>query len=459
MLTIWQNHEFTLIGPPLSLGYNTGHQIYFSSLSLYFGLIGLILAKFNPVGAVIPNIVLFVSSIPFFYLFLKKLTHKPDLSLFGTALFAWSPAIVNHARFFWNPNPLIPLSIFFWLSYVFSCEQSLKKYRRLYIFLCGVILGLMFDFHYLGITSGLILGCWMLFKHQYSKLFSYITGFCLGIFPILLFEIRNHAYLTKSLIWNITNHSKIWDLTAPSHPIISLGTPWLSILGLTNTEMSYPLLIYLPITGLIITVLVFLTLQVYRARKLWIQNTTSRKYLLILLITFLFSIVFKVTLHTRYLWGIYPILFWLIAESIYSLKSKLISVLILGFVLSSSLTNVLTARQGRYLVPLTDLALAGNIISEIQPTGAYNISESVTGDAQATALRYFVQRDSVNKPLDQDSYQNLDSLFVLAPSLEDIYAGSRWEFTATPNLELKNYYPVGKNYLYHFVNRASSGPI
>jgi hypothetical protein len=99
---------------------------------------------------------------------------------------------------------------------------------------------------------------------------------------------------------------------------------------------------------------------------------------------------------------------------------------------------------------LADLELAGKFITEENISGSYNISESVTGDARGTALRYYVQRDARIKPLNQSSYKDLDHLFVLAPSLEDIYQGARWEFTATPNLKLTKTYTVGHNYLYKF---------
>ncbi len=113
-LELWQDKQFTFLGSPLAFANLPGSTVFFTSLSLYLGTLGLLLSGFSPLGPIIPNIILTTVSIYFFYLLALRLLKRQSQALFATVIYAFSPITVYYTRFFWTPNTLIPLSVFFW---------------------------------------------------------------------------------------------------------------------------------------------------------------------------------------------------------------------------------------------------------------------------------------------------------------------------------------------------------
>lgn len=451
MLQLWQDKEITLLGPPLSLGLGSTKEVYFSSVSLYFGMLGLFLTNFDPVGAAIPGIILSVLSIPALYLFLKSVGKSERLAIIGTMLYAWSPAIVHHARFFWNPNPILPLGVFFWLSFEYSQKLAWGYKKMSLSLLCGIILGLMFDFHYLGIIGGVLSAIYLLLSKEYRALIAYLFGGIIGAFPMIIFELRNHFFLSKNILWNITNHGVALDLAARKNPVVDIAAPWLSILGVTPTELPYPTIFTLSTLLLLMLATGIIFWQICVARRIWKSNNHFH-YLIFILTSIVLLALAQNSVNTRYVWGIYPLIIWLFADGISRFKNQSILIILAIFIVANSVVNITSPRNlSKQIIPLNDLEEVGKIIAGEHNTGSYNLSDSVTGDARGVSLRYYVQRDSQIKPLNMNSYQNLDILYVFAPNVETILAGNRYEFTATPNLKLERSWTIGSNYLYKFV--------
>lgn len=432
MLQIWQEKRITLLGAPLSLGYGTATEMYFSSLPNYVGLLGLLVARFNPVGASLPNMFLLLLSIPFFWLLVKKLSRNALTPLLATLIYAWNPLTVNQARFFWNPNLLIPLSTFFW--YFISIGA---------MFWAGIIIGIMFNFHYLGVIGGVLYAIYLVFKRFWSKLARYLAGAIIGSAPILIFELRNNFYLSKTLLRNIQNSSG--DVLARTHinPIVGSVKLFLTQLGVISGDLYYPIIGIFSERSAIVVAVIMLALLIYTGIRIWRVNPPARAYLVIFIFATVIVSIMQMANFTRYMWGMLPLSTWLLAESLVRTRSKLIVVVIMGFMLGSSFVNVLhNSNNSTQTLSLAKLENISNTIIEDNPTGRYNISESFIGDARFVALRYFLLRDAAVKPQDVSGYHNLDRLYILALDADHAMDGGRWEFIATPDLTLTEAFPV-----------------
>jgi len=444
-LEIWQNKELTLIGPPLSLGFNSAKEVYFSSLSLYLGLVGLLLGHFEPASAASLNVIITLISIPFFSSFVRLFTSNKKLQYFATALYAWSPLVVAHTRFFWNPNLIIPLSVFFWY-FVSRFEKSSTSLWSLLT--AGFLVGLMFDLHYLGILGGALYATYLFISRRHRPLLIYLLGFALGSLPIFLFEIRNHFYLTKTLWDNIMGGAAIWSLVDKPSFFVGVSNSILALLGFIHTELSYPVPLFFPNSVLVLISLVLILIVLLGVRELWRHR--QDRYLVIFVITSITLLILAdAPQHTRYIWSILPLVILIIAKGS---SAPVLRIIFLGFVLWASLTNITTYRvSDQGMINVANLEQFSQIIVRDRPTGKYNITDAYTGDARATSLRYFLLRDASHPPQDDESYQDLDLLYIITKDQDTQEFLSRWETTATPNLEKSTSYEVGEFTLYKYI--------
>lgn len=400
ILTLWQTKSITLIGPPASFSLNTIREFYFGSLSYYLGLIGLLISRFNPIGSTYATTLLFIVSIPFIYLFLKNLNRSSVIASVGTLLYVVSPLTVTHLRFFWNPNTIIPLSIFYWYL-VTHQKQSLKKN-----FLSGLLAGIIFNLHYFAVFPMLV---WQLIlivskKHKYAT--SHFLGFIIASLPLIFFELKHQFYLTNAFFYNLSQSNNITTFN-PLTYIGSFGEFFMALLGIKSAEIIYPTLLNL--------------------------------------------IPHNDKFYARYLFGCYPLAIWLLAKIFNTHKLRPLLILVTIFVLYSDIKILsYTPSLATGYLPLSTLERVSRQIVTENIQGKYNLSENIFGDAQALGLRYFVQRDAINKPLDPLSYRNLDQLYVLSPSLNKIISDNRWEFYASGPWKLSSLTPYSEVSLYRF---------
>ena len=446
-LAIWQNKELTLIGPPASFSLNTIREFYFGSLYLYIGILGLIAAKWDPIGAVLPNTVLFTLSIPIFYKFLYSQTQDNLKSLFAVLLYTISPITVIHSRFFWNPNLIIPFSVLFW--YLISKKVEGKKKNMLYASFAGVIAGVMFNLHYIVILPVGIYLLILFFTKERLKGLLTIFGLFVASLPILVFELRNNFYLTQSLWFNIFQHQSIQvGQVQGLNRLDHLANIFASILGLQTAELDFPLIFNLPLILIlgIIGSLIFLNLKEVKKFTLlyWIPLILS------MAVTIYFS--FNETLLIRYLFPVYPLLILLITTIIYIPKIKYLSLIIFIPVIYSSIGILFDdPKLGKSYLSLNQIEqICKNIIGDM-PKDRYNITENIRGDARAMAFRYCLNKDTKIKPQDELTYTELATLYVVSPSLEKTYKERRWEFTASGPWKLAKEENIGSVNLYKFV--------
>ena len=434
MLEIWQKKELTLIGAPLSLGYGTPKEVYFSSLPNYIGLTGLLVANFDPIGAAIPNTIIFIIGILFYWAWVKRITTSKSVQRLSALIFAWNPLSVNQARFFWNPNLIIPLSAIFW--YLIAINS---------IFLAGFVIGIIFNLHYLGVIGGVLYSVYFIISRKWRRLLQFVSGALIGAMPVILFELRNQFYLSKTFWWNLTHAPQVFNFGEKTNIFRGLANSLLAQLGLVHADLQYPIIMSLSDSILTIISLILLILVSRKAWDIWQSHQSARKYILIYLSSIVLLNLGGASGYTSYIWGVFPIATWLLAETLVSLKSRLIIIVTILFIIGGSLTNIFTPRHYQNgQLPLRDLESISQVIADDNPTGRYNVTESITGDARFVSLRYFLLRDNAVKPQDVAGYTNLDTLYIAAVNGEDTLIGDRWEFSATPGLVLTDSFPIGE---------------
>lgn len=416
MIQIWQDKELTLIGPPASLGQRSIREFYLGSLSYYLGIVGLVITNFEVWGSIVGQVLVFISSIPILYLILKNHL-KVKNPILGTLIYVVSPLILTHMRFYWNPNAIIGISVWFWYL-------ILKNERKFSLIISGVLLGLIFNFHYFAIVPLVFYLVYFLFERKYKNVGFILLGAIVGTFPIWIFEIRNNFFLTRTFWFNLSNNSimsvNIFSLFE------SLYRFPLAIIGIKPMEIGFQT-ISLGFLQIVLGVL-FLFLIVFSLKKL--QRREKFLIALILASSIIVGYISGNSFNGRYLFGLTPVFIWLLMKCFE--KINWIWFILIPFIIFTDY-KLITFRPNpnKDYVGIDTLEKASLLIKSDIGTETYNLSENLYGDAQARGLRYFVLKNVEKKPENNISYEHLDVLYVLTPSLEKTIKDHRYEFYAS----------------------------
>lgn len=447
-LEIIKNKETTLIGPPMSFGQYGTHEVYFGSLALYIGAAGLFVSGMKIFGAVIPLAVFGTLSIPFLYLFLKKVSDNTYAPFIGTLLYTLSPLVVTHTRFFWNANFLLPFGIMLWFMFIYG--KDMKKWWKSLLFMggAGLTAGLMTNFHYITIPVVLFMGLYLFMHKKIKDGITFLLGFVIASIPLITFEARNNFYLTNAFLKNL---QEAGGNVLQSIPVTSLTAPVLSFLGIQSAEVPFATLGFMPILGLIIGILIYVIMILKVKRMDGLHRWMGALFFVMLFIGYALSTEMY---YVRYIFPVMPIMVWLLTE-VFLQKKKHFTVLLIAVLIPMifSLYSILTFQPGLQtsgFVSVLTLEDIGGYIVKDEPKLPYNVTENITSGAQAIPFRYVLTRDTLNNPHDKESYSGLETLYVISPSEEKIYEDARWEFTATPNLTLVNVKEFGEVNLYTF---------
>ncbi len=202
---IFKNHELVLLGPPTSINFQ-GRQIFQGSIIYYFLLLFLLAGKFDPILS--SYIFMLFCSLMLIPLFIgTKLLINKTSAWFMLIIYTLLPYYIDYTKFLWNPNFKLSLSPL--LILLMGCHKI--KQRSILLFFIGALSGLLTQFHFqfFLVITGLII--YYLFSlKQKQKILFLILGYFIGLSPILLFEIRNNFYNSKTLILYLTNiHSAV----------------------------------------------------------------------------------------------------------------------------------------------------------------------------------------------------------------------------------------------------------
>ena len=193
---IFREKSPTLIGPPSSLSFE-GREIFQGPAIYYFHLIFLTLGNFNPITAsYIFMLFAAVMTIPL-YFGVKFLVNKSAAIVIVT-LYSLLPFYINYTRFLWNSTyEFVLLTGLIFLMGIFRVRR-----KAWYFFSIALYTGLLTQFHYqfILIAIGILIFYLLTQERKYYFGAIFITGFILGFFPIILFELRHNFYNFRTLV-------------------------------------------------------------------------------------------------------------------------------------------------------------------------------------------------------------------------------------------------------------------
>ena len=183
-----QTRKPTLLGPKASVG-----EFFFGPFYYYLLAPVLVIGNFDPLSGAVLTAFLDSISLILFYFLAKKLL--PKANLIATSLYATFPLLISMVKIPLNPF-VIP---FFSVLFLFALHNT--KYVILNPFGSGLLAGLLFQLHFATapmIAVGLI--AMMTKKEKLLSLGSYVCGLILGIFPMIIFDIRHQLFNSTRII-------------------------------------------------------------------------------------------------------------------------------------------------------------------------------------------------------------------------------------------------------------------
>lgn len=301
-------HQWTLLGPNASVGGFFTGPIYY-----YFMLPFLWLFNLNPVGPAYLSAVFGLSTVILIYYFGKHFFNE-RVALVASFLAAISPKMVDISRFSWNPNP-VP---FFSLLAVLFLYLSATKHKKIFTVLSGVMVGILFQLHYIDAVFIAISGVSLLllfpWKEWIKQIPLIILGFVIGDGLFLAFEIR-HGFPNFISMWEFITRKG--QTVAPR----SLNFLWLYD---DITRRLYEMLFYFQ--GWLLKPFLYFSLL---AAFLWAKSTwfTHRAKVVVIVVWYLVGVFgigsYQGDLHDHYFVYLYPLPFMFVGLFVdYLLKNK-----------------------------------------------------------------------------------------------------------------------------------------
>lgn len=218
VLELFQNKTFSLIGPPMSLSIND-RQIFFGGLSYLIQFFFMFLGRWDPFWST--YVFMLFSSFMIFPLYYgtKRLVNK-SIAYFMVIVYTLMPFYIEGTTQLWNPYfqiALVPLLIFL--------MGLLKDKKSFTLFLAiSIMAGLIFQLHYQFIVNlvGLTIYYFFYKKLGLKYFITYLLGIALGVSNLILFEIRNEFYNTKTVFIFIQNLGKATSHQMADYYIMSV---------------------------------------------------------------------------------------------------------------------------------------------------------------------------------------------------------------------------------------------
>lgn len=194
--------NFTLLGPTASVG-----GFFLGPIYYYFMAPFLWLFNFDPVGPAVMVALFGIATVGIIYKVGKEFFGL-SVGIIAAGLYAISPLVISYSRSSWNPN-LMP---FFSLITLYILYKALNKNNVKLLLLCGFLLGITMQLHYLAIFLGVVIAAYIpITRRSISKTFKdyifILMGFIIGWSPFLAFEVR-HGFPNIQSIFSFIFASK-----------------------------------------------------------------------------------------------------------------------------------------------------------------------------------------------------------------------------------------------------------
>lgn len=133
--------DLPALGPITSVGSIYLGPFYYYLMAPWLGLFGL-----SPVGPAFGVAIISTAALGFQYLAVKDLTDRTT-ALISIIFSAFSWALIEYARFSWNPNLLAPVSFFA----IYSTIKAVRTQKVIWYMLVGALVSCALQLHYLAV--------------------------------------------------------------------------------------------------------------------------------------------------------------------------------------------------------------------------------------------------------------------------------------------------------------------
>ncbi|MEK7559391.1 MAG: glycosyltransferase family 39 protein [Patescibacteria group bacterium] len=264
--------KLTLLGPTASVG-----GFFLGPIYYYFMAPFLWLFNYNPVGPAVMVAFFGIATVGLLYKFSSEFFGK-RVGLIAASLYAISPLVIAYSRSSWNPN-LFP---FFSLLTLYILYKGLKENKTMLFLICGFLLGISMQLHYLAFFLGTIIFAYLLgislvqtflgkvrntLRDCVKQNLLIFSGFIIGLSPFLAFEARHNIPNTLSIFkfifrsgdtgTSVTFFSNISDVFFRLFARFVANYPppdQIAAHTYSNTEVWYFLALSLALTSLVILV-------------------------------------------------------------------------------------------------------------------------------------------------------------------------------------------------------------
>jgi hypothetical protein len=449
--------KFTLLGPPTSFGQWSERETYFGPLHYYLISFPLWIFRMNPLAPLLfTGFLNLISTIVIFWI-IRDVTKDQCLSLLIFSFCALSPILIFYSRFIWNPNFLpffISLDIlFFWLF--------IKHNQKAFLFVAGLFTGMSFQLHYITLPllfAPILTIC--LFnrsniREKITSSFVSLTGFLLGISPLLLFEFRHNFFITTSIFYQFlfspTNTFPLRLGVAVIYLFTMIGRVFGVLEYSTNSmkdkNITLGLLPFIFSSFLLVFLLVRLKKVSQKMKMLVIF--LSLDIIMGLLLAGIWSSQPNTRIEDRYFFPLIFPYFIVLVVAISRISPELVikvwmkgaglAILILAFFLILRRDWAIVNEKvgiNEYQVNYRGVEQIAQIISQdVKANGLqrnYNIANIVDGNSRATYYRYFLYINQA-PPLGIEDYPSAKVLYVI--SKKDSRATINypvWEISSSP---------------------------
>ena len=330
----------------------------------------------------------------------------------------------------------------------------IRKFHIKYL-LAGIITGIIFNLHYMDVIPVAIYIIFLFFRKDKKYLIFAVAGFILTILPFLAFELKNHFFLVKSFIGTLGGFSAFSGRTL--NPFLSIDT-FFYIFGLGHLQYFIPAQLNLAFNfRIFIDSAIGIVFIFFLIKKQKLLNTELISVILLgLLIGWYFEVTHLVNL--RYILSVYPLFIISFVAFITWLNPYLWIILTIPMLILSvkAVTHTLNPTLVEDYYPIETVEEISKAIVSDNPTGKYNVTENILGDARSLSFRYFLMRDAKVKPQAVEIYDRIDTLYVITPSLEKTYKESRWEFNASGPKKIAWEKEFGNLKLYKFMTSSAN---
>ena len=419
--------QFTLLGPRASVGqFFNGPAVYYLMAPFF------LIWKSDPLSGAYFQIFLQILTIPFLYMVTKRFGGHRSGYL-AMIIFAISPLFIYYSKAAFNAYPAIFMTTI--IIYILSGSDTKVKH----FVLAGFMSGLLVQTHYLLYIYAFYYFIYLLHRRNVVNTAAFIGGGTIGLSPFIASELRHDFFNIRAIAAHlISGNGEKVELTIRIKQFFSSVS---QLIGSQNL-----------LVGISIFVIVIFGIALI-SKSLKHKMNIFTFSLLALLVSL---VIYKGTVQTHYIIGIYIIMIISIAivigRAIKRTKYAYVPLaILLLWILYQTHANFEVPREQDRFGQLDQRYAATLIISQVEEftrtdtTIKWNVTQDLQKDNRAMPIRYILSLTTVLQPLDFTQYPQAEYLFVIKKKSKNYIDIKTWEVSAFVSRKPIASWPINKD--------------